>query len=251
MLADHVQGERVYQKTTGALLAGKVLGPDGDPLTTAHTSKPGKTGRPMRYRYYVSQTMHHNGGQGGIRVPAREIEGAVTTRVAALFADPLTLPGKLQLDIDPARMAAATQACGELAISLAGSRKRDLVHLVAQVRVGERDLEIDIDVPVLARMLAIPLHEDMPPILTLTEPVRLTRTGKVFRLLDSQGCAAATQLPDEPLLRMLGQARTWWATLAEGRLNVEQLAARENVNPSRLTRILRMAFLSLLSFTEK
>ena len=222
-----------------ALLAGKLIGPKGEPLISVHTSK-GK----LRYRYYVSRDLHQGESREGMRIPAREIEGLVSTRLIALLGDPLELVARLGCAIDPARHIVIDQACRELAVTLAGSRRREVAALTVQVRVGEHDAAIDVDSAALAGMIGAPLPAHAPAVLTLAEPVRLTRTGKVLRLLDRDGCAPAGPAPDPAMIKLLGKARSWWATLCEGEINIDTLAAREGVTASWLTRVLRLAFLS-------
>jgi DNA invertase Pin-like site-specific DNA recombinase len=93
LLAEHVQGQRTRRIETRALLAGKIVGPTGEPLIATHASK-GK----VRYRYYVTHSAHEGAG-GGLRIPAREIEGLVLTRMAALLEDPLALASQADLEV--------------------------------------------------------------------------------------------------------------------------------------------------------
>ncbi len=244
MLASHVQGTRTHRAATNAPLAGKLTGPRGEPLIPAHASKRTRSGDTVRYRYYVSRDTHHGGNEDASRIPAREIEGLVAMRLSTLFADPLELIARIHLDIEPARMASVMSTCEELAPAIRGSRSRDMATLVQQVRIGERDVAIDIDTAAIATLLQAPLASGAPATLTLGEQVRLTRTGTVLRLIDENGCKAAPGEPDQTLLRLLGKARGWWTELAKGQLNVDGLARREGVNPSWLTRVLRLAFLS-------
>ncbi len=79
--------------------------------------------------------------------------------------------------------------------------------------------------------------------LTLTEHMHLTRTGRVVRLVDGKG-QGASPTPDASVTAMLIKARRWWAVLAQGEINVKMLAAQEGVTPSWLIRIVRLAFLS-------
>ncbi|MBX3593560.1 hypothetical protein [Sphingomonas sp.] len=50
--------------------------------------------------------------------------------------------------------------------------------------------------------------------------------------------------PDPGLLKLILTARRWWSILAQGELRVSELAAREGVSASRVTRAVRLAFLS-------
>lgn len=50
--------------------------------------------------------------------------------------------------------------------------------------------------------------------------------------------------PDRSLVGLLVQARRWWAVLRTGEINTTELAKREGVTPSYLTRVVRLAFLA-------
>ncbi|MFS0770824.1 hypothetical protein [Sphingomonas sp. 1P08PE] len=79
--------------------------------------------------------------------------------------------------------------------------------------------------------------------ITLTAEVRLTRSGRVMRLVQASG-AGVTPSASAALTRLLLKARGWWATLREGELDISTLAAREGIQPAYLTRVLRLAFLA-------
>ena len=82
-------------------------------------------------------------------------------------------------------------------------------------------------------------HADAPATITLSVPASITRSGRVLRLAHD---SSAQQAPDRALVRV--QARSWWAELRRGEISAAELAAREGVTPSYLTRILRLAFLA-------
>jgi len=75
---------------TPALLKGLLYGPDGAAFSPSHTRKGGKL-----YRYYVSQTvLKHGAGSCPVgRVPAGEIETAVTDQLRAVFRQPEIVAG--------------------------------------------------------------------------------------------------------------------------------------------------------------
>ncbi len=245
MLADHTRGTRVHRAATQAPLAGKLVGLRGEPLIPAHASiKTTAEGGNRRYRYYVSRDTHHGGEEPASRIPAPEIEDLVATRLAALFADPLELIARAHLDIGPLCMARMIRTCEELAPALKNSRKREMANLVQEIRIGERDVTIAVDTTAIAALLDVSLAEHAPATITLTEQVRLTRTGMVLRLVDEKGCAVNQSSPDETLLRMLGKAWGWWRELARGEVKIAELARREGVTPSWLSRVVRLAFLS-------
>ena len=84
-------------------------------------------------------------------------------------------------------------------------------------------------------------HADAPDTITLSVPASITRSGRVLRLVHD---SSAQQTPDRALVRVLLQARGWWAELRRGEISAAELAAREGVTPSYLTRIVRLAFLA-------
>ena len=198
----------------------------------------------MRYRYYVSKSTHHDRAEGGIRIPAREIEGLVTARVAALFDDPFSLAQAAGFALDAASLPGFMQRVRELSATLRGSRGSEITALVQQVRVEAGVVAIDVDPAQIAELTGAPSPPDDAAPLTLTEPMRLSRTGRVMRLVDNLGQALTQTPPDASLIAMIITARRWWAQLAEGTLNIKDLAQREGVTASWMTRTLRLAFLS-------
>ena len=239
LLASHVQGQRTHRTERQALLAGKIVGPAGEPLIATHSSK-GK----VRYRYYVTRSAHFAAAQGGMRIPAREIEGLVTARIAALFEDPMVLADLAGLSVSPGQITTLLESGAELAVVLKGSRKREVAELVRQIRVEATHVEIDVAPAAIAELLGLgPPEDGSDRALTLTERMHLTRTGRVMRLVDASG-QGASPAPDQSLTTMLVKARAWWALLAEGKINIKALACQEGVTASWMTRIVRLAFLS-------
>ena len=247
LLAEHVQGQRRHRAATQSLLAGRIVDGAGNPLIAAHACKPGRSGATegkVRYRYYVSRETHHESKAGGLRIPAKEIEGLVITRIAALFDDQLALLGKINVEINPTGIPAIMQRCAELAATLKGSQRADIAALLQQVRIEAGHVEIDVDVAKLAEMLGVPVTEQTPATLSVAEHMHLTRTGHVVRIVDGSGRSCVPKAADPSLTAMLVKARAWWAELAEGNINVTVLAEREGVTRSWLCRIVRLAFLA-------
>jgi hypothetical protein len=79
---------------------------------------------------------------------------------------------------------------------------------------------------------------------TLTLPVRMTRTGRTLRLIQSDGRAVAATPPDPSIIKLLVKAHRWWARLRQGDITVRELAEAEGVVKSYVTRVTRLAFLS-------
>ena len=68
----------------------------------------------------------------------------------------------------------------------------------------------------LASCLALRIAPDHPALI-VSMPVRLTRSGRVLRLVQPGGRAAAEVPANSSLVRLLAQARDWNARLRAGR----------------------------------
>ncbi len=247
LLTAHVRGDRRRLSKTRSLLAGRILGPGGEPLIAVHATRPvpdnAAAGR-VRYRYYVSRSAHHDAAAGGMRIPAREIEGLVVARVADLFADPLALADQAGLTLTAAGLATFMQRSRELGAGLRESGGGEIAALVQQVRIEPGHVEIDVGPAVIAQLTGAPRPPADAAPLTVTEHMQLTRTGRVIRLVDGRGQPATPAPADASLTAMLIKARKWWGQLAAGRINIKDLARQEGVTSSWMTRTVRLAFLS-------
>jgi site-specific DNA recombinase len=165
----------------------------------------------------------------------------VARELAEAFADPLALIDRWKLDV-PAD--AFDRVIGRIGVVAAQLRAQDanLVRdLVAQVRVDNGSVEIACDRGSLAEALGIePIAQGDS--LKLTVSARLTRSGLAMRLV--HGGMTTPAETHRSLARLIVQARGWWKELRGGVLNVSELAAREGLAPSYLTRVLRLAFLA-------
>jgi site-specific DNA recombinase len=240
-LASHVRGEHRAIERTASLLAGKIVDQAGEALVATHACK-GK----VRYRYYVSRALQHghDPATDGLRVPAREIEGLVAEQVAAFFDDPIALMTRASVAMTPRTIAAITERCTSIAAELRRQRTHPgLRGLVHQVRVLPDRVEIDLSIDQIAGRLEVRSAEGAR-LLTIISEARLTRTGRVVRLVKSDGTAPAASVPDSTLVKLLLKAHRWWNILAKGELNMDELARQEGVTSSYLTRIVRLAFLA-------
>lgn len=238
-LAANLQGERGRTRTANpSLLAGRIVDANGDPLIATHASK----GR-VRHRYYVSRDLHHGRSDAGMRLPAREIEALVANQLADLLATPLTLAANAAVVLNAGQIVKLHQDCAVLAGQIRQPRLPVLAELVQRVEVGAADVRIIVNAMALATMLGVEREADAPATLELCCTARLTRSGRALRLVQDGG-AVPQATPDKALVRLLVQARLWWALLRTGEINTATLAQQEGVTPSYLARVVRLAFLS-------
>ena len=81
-------------------------------------------------------------------------------------------------------------------------------------------------------------------IISLTAPVRLTRTGLAIRLIQRDGRPVSQGKPYPGLIALLRKARNWWEQLQTGTIDIATIAHQEKVNDSWVSRIVRLNFLA-------
>jgi hypothetical protein len=132
--------------------------------------------------------------------------------------------------------------CAGLASELRKGTHR-LSELAFQVRVLPDSVDVDVSTAALAEALEITATE-CPPHITLSAAVRLKRHGRVIRLVQPDGRSPGLARPHVSLINLLARASCWWRQLAQGEFDIAELARREGVTPSYVTRVVRLAFLS-------
>jgi len=243
-LANNAQGETLAPRAKApSLLAGQIVDQRGEPLVATHANK-GK----VRYRYYVSRSLQHAPGTAHpdtIRIPAREIEAAVISRIRQALDDPLTLltAGGFPLEAD--RLPSILHYAQQLADAVIRKDRNVVRGLISRVTVSPRDLMIEISAAALAEQLGI--DKTVVPgssTISLTSAVRLTRTGRAMQLVHHNGQAATAGTPDPGLVQLLVKARGWWAQLSAGDIDIATIARNEKVSDSWVSRVIRMNFLA-------
>jgi site-specific DNA recombinase len=177
-----------------------------------------------------------------MRIPARAIDRLVWDRVARLFGDPIELIATAWLEVRPEALATLYTRCAERAATPGVARRGIVAALIEQVRVADDRIEIVYRTRAIADLLDTGRHPDAPDTIADHVEVRVTRAGRAVRLI--QGGDQPAGAPSASLIGLLVQARRWWTTLREGKLDLSTLAAREGVTASWITRVARLAFLS-------
>jgi site-specific DNA recombinase len=238
-LATNLQGRR---SGAGAerpsLLAGKLVDAAGIPLVPVHACK-GK----VRYRYYVSRELQHGAATTGMRIPAREVETAVVKRLVELFEDTVALMSITGLEFRSHDLAALAERAGQIKLAITAPAPVAVRRLVDRASILDGRIEIVCSVEAIAEMLGLAHQQGGPLTVMLNSDVRLTRSGKAMRLVQSNG-AGVSETTDASLISLLIKARRWWTQLRQGEMDVTTLARVEGVHSSYLTRVLRLAFLA-------
>jgi DNA invertase Pin-like site-specific DNA recombinase len=243
ILASNKNGVRGPAPSESSLLAGKLVDDRGVPMVAMHACK-GK----VRYRYYVSRDLHHSGDartSEGWRLPAREIEPLVRTRIVRLLNDPIELLARATNEMPtPSELSAIVGRSKEAASALVGSQPqaaKRLRNLVAEIRLGRDQVSIMLSPAALEALLDIRITNQ---VIKLDIAGRLQRSGHVMRLIQQSGSATSPTV-DRKLIKAIIQGRSWWRELQSNtEMTIEDLAQREGLTAAYVVRIVRLAFLS-------
>jgi hypothetical protein len=157
--------------------------------------------------------------------------------------DPVQLAAAAWLAVPADRFNSYNDRCIAVAGASRGRQPDVLVPLIEQVRVHDDRIEVDCDAAAIAAALNVPLANDAPPMMTVEVAMRLTRSGRVMRLVQGDGSTANAR-HDPSMIRLLVRARAWWAELRTGAIDITRLAEKEGVTRSYIKRVVRLAFLA-------
>jgi hypothetical protein len=231
-------------------LAGMLFDGDGNRMTPTHATRKG-----TRYRYYVSRTLITNDQtdrSAALRIPAGEIEQAVTSRLRQWLVDPGSVYQAIRL-ADPSaqrRLIARAEQIGRSWSELPAARQHAcLAALIKCIDVGANRINIHFRPTRLSTLLdtaATPLPsatDDETQILSL--PIELRRSGREIKMRIEGTDLFAIAKPDARLIKLLIRARRFNATLvgSDG-VPFAALAKREGVSPSYFTRLVRLSYLA-------
>jgi site-specific DNA recombinase len=191
---------------------------DGNRMTPTHATKKGR-----RYRYYVSRpliTDDQTNGSTGLRIPAGEIEQAVTSRMRQWLMDPGSVYGAIRL-ADPSaqrRLIARAEEIGKSWQSPATRQRPLLTALIERIDVGANRIDIHFRPTRLGALLdiaATPLSSATDEAQILSVPIELRHSGREVRMLIEGTAPFATAEPDARLIKLLISARRFNATLVD------------------------------------
>ena len=117
-------------------------------------------------------------------------------------------------------------------------------ELITALRLRDYGLVIEVATAGIAKLLSLEPPEIPDAIITIRCAAQLARTGRAVRLVQPGGGLAVQSDPDRTVVRLIVRARAWWAVLAAGDTDIRALARIEQVSPSYVTRVVRLAFLA-------
>src|SRR5215469_12961452 len=183
---------------------------DGSRITPTHATRKG-----TRYRYYVSRPLITNDQtdrSAGLRIPAGEIEQAVTSRLRQWLVDASSVYQATQL-ADPSaqrRLIARAEEIGRSWPELPTARQLAfLTALTKRIDVGLNRIDIHLRPARLGMLLnvaATPLSRATDETQILSVPIELRRSGREIKMLIDGADSFATAKPDARLIKLLIRA---------------------------------------------
>jgi site-specific DNA recombinase len=229
-----------------SLLAGLIFDGGGNRMIPAHATKRGR-----RYHYYVSAsllTSERPRAQGGMRVPAGEVEGLVRDRLRAFFSSRSDVGDALApLDLDAHSLDAALHTASALSERWLATPSLELRSLdraiVEQVIIAADRIDIRLNrakiaAALQARVQGNPAFDSV----VLSVEAKLQRAGKGKRLVIANGATAEV---NQGIVELIKEAFSIRSQLLSGSDDsIEAMSARLGTNKFRLTSLVRLSYLA-------
>jgi hypothetical protein len=248
LAANRIERRSGARAASPSLLAGLVYDDVGERLVPSHAVKGDR-----RYRYYVAKpTQPGEASPATLRIPAADLERVVTEHFRAFLADPSAVFAAIRGDAtDAAQQRHIIDRAAELAASWSGrpgSERRDILQrLVQHITVHRDRVEIQLRPGQLHGTLtgaaqAPETEASDTEAIHLSVPVTLKRTGLEVRLVVHGAGGQPEQ--DGTLIKLIVRAQALRERMLQDHLSIGELAEREGLTRSYITRVLRLAFLA-------
>jgi hypothetical protein len=228
-------------KTAPSLLAGRLFDEHGEPLYVAGAAKGLR-----RYRYYVSRGLvrgRKNPADRGWRLPAPELERAVTAAVVGLLADPSRLAQAIAEYGFSASEFEYLLNAAQQRINISENRawEESLLELLDRVQLRSEQIELTLT---LNSLLPAEGSAARPATLTLAFPIKLKRRGVETRLVLPGGFATIPRT-DPALLKLVARGYRWFHELSSRQTrSTQQIAEREGLTQRYVRQVLPLGLLA-------
>ena len=228
------------------LLTGLIFDDRGKRLRPVHSSKGSQ-----RYRYYVSRTDGARPARPEWRLPADDLDALISHQIGRLLSDQVLIAKWAQDAQTPgnndpaAAIAKAAAFNATLSAALPIERRQFMRTLIKRVEIETGSLRITFD-----RTNIISRLTGFPPATAraadhIVECAISERKRGVEKKLVLMGDHAPAHAPDPGLVELLVKARSWLRQLTDGSgTTIAELAAMAKADPSDVSRIFPLAFLS-------
>lgn len=229
------------------LLSGLLFDEAGVTLSTHYAMKNGR-----RYRYYVSKAEEKTDGSTAKRwrLPAEELERVVIDQVCALLNDRSRLLEALSL-VEPSLalvgriFVTASDANARLIDAGLPERRQLIRDLISRVTLTTSSISIEIFRAAITRRESgtegFEAGSD-EKIIHIKSAIEVRKRGVEAKLvIGNNECRA----PDEALIELLSRSHRWLRDLTTGAIDtVRQIASRDGVDETDVSRFLPLAFLA-------
>jgi DNA invertase Pin-like site-specific DNA recombinase len=230
-----------------SLLAGKLVGADGNAFTPSHAVKAGR-----RYRYYIERLPQAEAGtkrRRHQRLAAAEIEALVTATVIARLRSTPDLLAAARVETPSSEAARAlTERAATLAENLTTGAEpcARWQALLQRVRLGPESVQIELDINALRSALALPpVAAGEAPHHTIEVAAHLRRRGVEVKFIIEGPATARASRPDPSLIRTIVRAHDWWRRWCAGQGDtLTSIARAEGVTDRFVARVVALAFLA-------
>ena len=228
-----------------SLLAGRLETSTGQKLIPSHAIKQGR-----RYRYYIEQHLVQDKGIGtkGVRYAAEEVEKAVLVILRRHLNSPADMLAALAMkDLSPGSLKRIVGHAKTLAHDLKDHQKAHQIssEVIDKVVVHMDALELHLQRQKLAGLLGTK-NQSEDSILVITSACKLARRGQDLKfILPLPEDRNVFSRHDPALIRAVSKAYIWWEWIKDGDVkSLSEIARREDIDKPKVTRLLRLAFLS-------
>ena len=242
----HTQKHRVHAKQP-SLLAGLLFDDQDNAMSPSHATKKNR-----RYRYYVSQALlHYRASAGGsvIRIAAGEVEHPVIEALLKLLQSPKQLTSLFNPSLKDAlaQQALITKAQGlssDWQTNSPSQHIQRLQHIIEKITVSQTRIAIQLKLAGLGRLLELDLLNDETHKIEI--PIHLRRCGMEMKIiLPSHEDQAIDPLTLAAIQQGVTQALLWNEQLLNNEVSsIQDIATKEKLDRSYVTRRLRLAFLA-------
>jgi site-specific DNA recombinase len=238
---NRVSRGRARNSDTTSLLAGILRDGHGRRMSPSHAVKAGK-----RYRYYVTHSADLRTGEPPAwRMPATDVEAAVTARLVRYFRDYREVATLAPEGAPAATIKALVESAARVAEQLATpqGQRSVLGRLLLGVTITAHEVRLQIDPAALARALDLIAAANDAPLELVTAAAKV-REGKATRLvLGDPDAAAPTR--DTRLVALLAEARaTRNMVLASPERSLRELGNEQQRCRHRIAKLIRLSWLS-------
>lgn len=256
-LFDRVQAQleknRVDRKTgvnarNPSLLAGFIYDSHGRRMSPDHAAKGAR-----KYRYYVSRTEGPNSDPPPLRVPAGDIENAVTGQVMVALGDSDLLHRLIDQDhSDELRLHSLKRSLDLMAAQLRAAtpsqRRGLLLRILFRIVLHQDRLEVMLDTHALLDEPELQASSDddrEARTLTLTVPARMVRTGKEMRLVIPPSHRGDDTHHDSGLIKLMVKAHAARAALrANTDRSLDEIVAGRGLTRDYFRVLVKLSFLA-------